>query len=460
MDPKKLQNRIEGRVIISTDAAYPKLRRDVVWPRNTPGRHPRLIVQVASQNDVIEAVKFARSAGMKVAVRGGGHSWVGFSLRDDSLLIDLGRLKQVSIDRGARTARIQPAITGQELNRMLEAEGMAFPVGHCGTVALSGFLLSGGIGWNFNAWDPSCFSIIAAKLAMADGDLVVASEQENPDLLWAIRGGGPGFFGVVTEYSLRLYGAPRAITTSNYYYSLEVIEEIGAWAGDVAPKLPKNVELTIIIAAAPPPIADQCQSGNGFACIVSATAFVDNAEESAATRKLLDSCPSATRCLLAERDLSTPISRLHEVGAISYPEGLRYLADTLWTKSSPGEVARALRENFMSASAKCTAFFGFVTGASHKPFPDAAYSMRADALLLCYAIWDQPEDDAASATWHRATIAALDQYAVGHYVGESDIIADPRRAERSYAKANWQRLQALRQQYDPDGLFHGHFAAN
>jgi FAD/FMN-containing dehydrogenase len=195
MDPKELQNQIEGSVTISTDAAYSQLRRDAVWPHNTPERYPRLIVQVASQNDIVQAVKFARSAGMKIAVRGGGHSWVGFSLRDDSLLIDLGRLNQASIDREARIARIQPAITSQQLNRVLEAEGLAFPVGHCGTVALSGFLLSGGIGWNFNALGPSCFSIEAANVVIADGNLVVASEQENSDLLWAIRGEGQVFLG-------------------------------------------------------------------------------------------------------------------------------------------------------------------------------------------------------------------------------------------------------------------------
>lgn len=359
MDPKELQNQIEGSVTISTDAAYSQLRRDAVWPHNTPGRYPRVIVQAASQNDIIQAVKFARDAGMKIAVRGGGHSWVGFSLRDDSLLIDLGRLNKVSIDREARIARIQPAITSQQLNRVLEAEGLAFPVGHCGTVALSGFLLSGGIGWNFNALGPSSFSIEAANVVIADGNLVAASEQENSDLLWAIRGGGRGFFGAVSEYSLRLYPAPRAITTSNYYYSLELIGEISAWAGDIAPKLPKNVELTVIVAAAPPPIADQCQSSNGFACIVSATVFVDHAEEAAALRKLLDSGPVATRCLQAERDLSAPISVLHEVGALSYPEGLGYLADTLWTDSSAGEVARTVREHFGRASAKCTAFLAF-----------------------------------------------------------------------------------------------------
>ena len=85
--------------------------------------------------------------------------------------------------------------------------------------------------------------------------------------------------------------------------------------------------------------------------------------------------------------------------------------------------------------------------------------MTAGTLLLCYAIWERPEDDAVNAAWHRGTIAALDSFAVGHYVGESDIVSDPVRAERSFARTNWQRLQALRRTYDPDALFHGHFSA-
>lgn len=267
---------------------------------------------------------------------------------------------------------------------------------------------------------------------------------------------GQGFFGVVTEYTLRLFAAPRAITTTIYYYPLELIEEVGVWAGSVARELPKEVELTIRIAAAHPSIANRCKSNGGFAFIVSATAFMDTSEDAAATLKLVDGCPSASRCLLVERKLPTPISVLDEIVAMSRPEG-RYLADTLWTNSSPREVLRTLREHFIRASSKSDAYFAFSTGAESSPFPDAAYSMRGDALVLCYARWERPEDDAANAAWHRATIAALDQYAVGHYVGESDIVADPRRAERSYAKEHWQRSQTLRQQYDPDGLFHEHF---
>src|SRR5713101_5312982 len=196
VDLKDLRSRVTGAITTSEDSHYERLRRSMVWHQLVPKRRPRIIVQAANENAVVEAVRFARSNGMKVAVRGGGHNWVGFSLRDDSLLIDLGRLKNVSIDREAHIAVIQPALTSRDFNRRLAAEGLAFPVGHCPSVPMGGFLLSGGIGWNFNAWGPSCISIETARVVIADGTLVVASEKENADLLWAVRGAGPGFFGV------------------------------------------------------------------------------------------------------------------------------------------------------------------------------------------------------------------------------------------------------------------------
>jgi FAD/FMN-containing dehydrogenase len=455
----ELRSRIEGGVMNSADISYESLRRAMVWNQLVPDRYPRIIVEAANENDVVEAVRFAHANRMKIAVRGGGHSWVGFSLRDDSLLIDLGRLNAATIDAEARLAIIQPAIRSRELNRLLAERQLAFPVGHCATVPMSGFLLNGALGWNFNAWGPGCFSIEAAKVVTADGNLVMASEQRNPDLLWAVRGAGPGFFGVVTEYSLRAYPAPRAITTSNYYYPLRCAGELGAWAGEVARRLPKNVELTILISPAPPPISDRCQSANGRACILSGTAFVDSTNEAASTLSILDSCPALRDCLLKEPNLPTPIDVLHDAGATFWPERHRYLADTLWT-NSPAKVLATSREHFMRApSSKSSGGFVFSTGKDRSPFPDGAYSMTGDALILCYAVWERPEDDAANAAWHRAMIAELDQYAVGHYVGESDIVADQRRAERSYSKTNWERLQKLRQKYDPEGLFHGHFGA-
>ncbi len=458
MDLRQLRNRVRGDVTTPADAGYESLRRSMVWNRLAPEQRPGAIVQAASEQDVVEAVRFARAARLKIALRGGGHSWVGFSLRDGTLLIDLGRLNSVSIDRDSQRAVIQPAVRGRELNRSLAAQGLAFPVGHCPTVPMSGFILNGALGWNFNEWGPGCFSVEAARVVTAAGDVVIASTEANPDLLWAIRGGGPGFFGVVTEYTLRLYPRPKAITTSSYYYPLEHVEEVGAWAGGAARNLPKRVELTIFVAAAPPPIADRCASQRGRACVVSGTAFAESAGEAASMLRPLDSCPAANACMLEERNLSTPIDALHDMGAMLWPEGHRYLADTLWTNSPPGEVLAASRDCLGSApSSKSFGVLVLSTG-ERAPLPDGAYSMAGDALALCYAVWERPEDDTANAAWHRATIVVLDRYAVGHYVGESDIAADPRRAERSYAWPNWERLQALRLKFDPDGLFVGHFA--
>src|SRR5688572_2788484 len=275
MDVKELQSRVEGTVTVATDAGYEDLRRSLVWNQLTPARYPQVVVQVASEQDVVEAIHYARTHDLKIAVRGGGHSWVGFPLRDGSLLIDLGRLRRAQINPGARKATIQPAINGRDLNRQLAGHGLAFPIGHCPSVPMSGFLLNGGLGWNSNAWGPACFCVEAARVVTADGTVRVADQNQNADLLWAIRGGGPGFFAVVTEYELTLYPAPQAITTSSYYYPLQQIETLGTWAASVASKLRKEVELSIFVAAAPPAIAERCASGNGFVAILSAVAFLD-----------------------------------------------------------------------------------------------------------------------------------------------------------------------------------------
>jgi FAD/FMN-containing dehydrogenase len=458
MQVKELQSRIEGNLTTRTDSGYENLRRQIIWNQLTPPRYPELIVQVASEHDVVEAVRFARTHRMKIAVRGGGHSWVGFPLRDGSLLIDLGRLSQVSIDAEARIAVVQPAVTGRELNSQLATHGLVFPVGHCATVPLSGFLLSGGLGWNFNRWGPACFSVEAANVVTADSGLVTANSEQHADLFWAIRGAGPGFFGVVTQYRLRLYPAPRAISTSTYFCPLERIEELGAYAARVATQLPRDVELTIFCAPAPPDLVERCRSSNGFVAILSATAFVDTESEAAAALAPLERCPVFHDCLHREVNRPTPMEALLDMSGLVWPERQRYLADTLWSDVSPTQPLATLRDCFLQTPSKqslAACVFSTGTEAAAASLPDAAFSMTARTLVLCYAIWERPEADGANAAWHRKTIAALDQFAVGHYVGESDILTDRARAERSFAPANWKRLESLRRIYDPDGFFPG-----
>jgi FAD/FMN-containing dehydrogenase len=281
--------------------------------------------------------------------------------------------------------------------------------------------------------------------------------QENSDLLWAIRGGGPGFFAVVTEYTLKVFPRPKSITASSYCYPLDRIEEVGEWAGSIARKLPRQVEFAIIIAAAPPSIADRCKSGNGFCCVVNAVAFADSPSAGASMLAALDTCPALGAWLHKELTVDTTLDALNDVQSAMLPERHRHLADTLWTNSAPGEMLAVSRDHFLRApSSKSSQIFLFSTGDS-APFPECCYSMTGDALLYCYAVWDRPEDDAANSAWHRKVIAAFDRYAVGHYVGESDIVANPSRAARSYSATNWRRLNTLRQKHDPEGLFLGHF---
>jgi FAD/FMN-containing dehydrogenase len=255
---------------------------------------------------------------------------------------------------------------------------------------------------------------------------------------------------------------PRAIATSSYYYPLQRIEEVGTWAASIARRLPKEVELTIYCTPSPPGLADRCRSSNGLVCNLRALAFFDTAREAIATLDVLDSCPVSDECLEKELHQFTTLDALIERGGVRWPEGHRYLVDTLWSNSPPLYLLAPLRNCLMRApSPKSLAVVVFPTSADIRdaPMPDAAFSMTAGMLVLCYAIWERPEDDAGNATWHRETMSALDSFATGHYVGEADIVADPARAERSFAKENWQRLQSLRLKYDPDDLFHGHFSA-
>jgi FAD/FMN-containing dehydrogenase len=292
----------------------------------------------------------------------------------------------------------------------------------------------------------------------ADGTILVASETENADLFWAVRGAGPGFFGVVAEYTLRLFPAPGAIITSTFYYPLELAAELGESASGIARQLPQPIELTISISAAPPAIADRCGTSKGWTCSLSATAFAETTGTAPSMLSALDGCALAAKRLFKTANLPTPIEMLHDMNAVTTPADHRYLTDTLWTDSSPANMLTAACERFLAApSSKSILLLSFATGAETLQLPDCAYSMGGEALLICSAMWERPEEDAANAAWHQATMAELDRYAVGHYVGESDIISDPGRAERSYSKTSWSRLKTLREKYDPDGLFHGFF---
>jgi FAD/FMN-containing dehydrogenase len=432
----------------------------MLWNALKPARFPEAIVSVTSEADVIAAVELARSRGLQVAVRAGGHSWVGSPLRDGTLLIDLSSLRELSIDEEARTAAVQPAVTSSRLAEALAVRGLAFPVGHCPSVGISGFVLSGGLGWNSGAWGPACMSLRAIDVVTPEGELVHADEEQNAELLWAARGAGPGFPGVVTRFHLSLQPLPRAITSSTYLYALSELEPVAKWASEVVNSLPPTVELTLLLAPAPP---EHEPGSDGRILIVAATAFEDSAEEAAAALAPLDGSPVLDRALARNTNEPTPFDALFRDFGGLWREGRRFASDNVWANADFTDILPRLHAQLLDAPSQESFAFAVVgpepaDDAPEEQLPDMAFSMVGRSFVSCYAIWEDAADDAANLRWIPSAMSELEPLAIGHYLAETDLTAAASRAERSFAQPNWDRLRELRRGIDPQGLFPSYLA--
>ena len=177
MRTETLQARLHGTVITALEPGHAGECDALVWNGRKPTRRAKIIVRAASADDVAEAVRFARENDLCVSPRGGGHQFSGVSTQAD-MVIDLGALDALKLDPEARTARVEPAVTNARMAAALERHGLAFPLGHCGSVPMSGYLLGGGVGWNSAEWGFACFSVTAVEVVLADGRRVTASVAE------------------------------------------------------------------------------------------------------------------------------------------------------------------------------------------------------------------------------------------------------------------------------------------
>ncbi|MFG2629581.1 FAD-binding oxidoreductase [Streptomyces sp. NPDC048473] len=454
MRDRELAREIEGELVQRGDSDYEALRAGMVWNGLKPERFPELIVRAASERDVPEAIGLARSRGLRIAVRAGGHSWCGSSVRSDGMLIDLSRLRRCDIDVASATATVQPGVTGSELAPELAKHGFSFPTGHCGSVAVGGYLLSGGLGWNSGALGPACRSVYEIEAVTADGETVRCNKDENPDLLWAARGAGPGFFAVVTRFRLRLHRLPGAIMSTTYAFPLADLEEVTNWATETAHELKPTVELSLVLATAAPPMTRTRPRPKVIT--VAATAFADSREQAVQTLGPLRNCPFADRALFREVDEPISPDSLYKASGDIWPADHRYAADTLWSQSDFGTLLSRLSEAVATAPSGNSLVLAPISPASHNEelLRDMAFSVLGSSYVVPYAIWDDPAEDDINARWLHEAMRAVEPLGTGHYIAEADLGAGPARAERSYTARDWRRLQSLRARYDPEGVFH------
>ena len=448
MTTTELKGLLRGEVIAREEARYAAARGDLLYNRRSPDRQPAFIVRARDVRDVQAVVRYAGANGLTVSPRGSGHNWSGIAMQD-GIVLDLSGLTDFVIDPVARTAEVGPALDNRTMAHKLAAHDLAFPLGHCGHVALSGYLLGGGLGWNSERWGLGCHGITSIDAVTADGELRRASETENPDGLWAARGGRTGVFGVVTRYRLALHPLPRAITTANSFYPLSRVSELQQAMLAAKARLPDFVEYSVVMIPAPPPLS----AAGSHVALATAAIFADTeAEVRSALEIIAATLPAGA---LHSENVPSSFEGLYDPFDQVLPAGKRYAVDSFWSAEPSDHYMTLFAEQLPKApSPLCMALSGIMPSRQTEPaqMPDTAFSMSGNGFGLIYAIWDDPAEDTAHVDWLRAASDALAHETVGRYVGEADL-ARPGWLRACYSPEAWVRLSKLRETWDPKGVF-------
>ena len=448
-DTARVYRSDEGFVLQLIEPLFNKLALD---------RSPDVIASPRSEVEVVNLIREASQQGWKVAVRSGGHSWIASSVRSGGLLLDMSAFNSISIDATTRTAKVGPAVRNAELVKALAAEGLAFPVGHCGTPGIGGFLLGGGIGLNWGHWKPACFSVRSVRVVMADGRLVVASELENSELLWLARGSGPGFPGVITEFEIECQTRPADTRVSSWLFDIDSLNQVTGWVVNASRNLPSNVVVGVSTFGPERPMLPPSEGVPSHLVGVTAIAYVDSEEEAREVLNALREGPGCSSVFQSEL-APVPFEMLNSAFDATYPENHHYLADTFWTPldvhGAMSTISELIREAPSGKSFVLAVMPGHGAAGQGLPDKEAAYSMDERTVILTYAIWKEAADDQSNRRWMKDVVAKLEPISKGHFLSEADLHVSPQRASRCFSQANWQRLIDLRRVFDPHGTFHG-----
>ncbi|HEY2601590.1 MAG TPA: FAD-binding oxidoreductase [Thermoleophilaceae bacterium] len=440
---------IQGNVFWQGDDGYEQARQDAVWNARKPQRFPEVIVQAVSEDDVVAAVRLARERGLRVKARSGGHSWSASSVREGALLIDLSRLTGISFDPDTGIAAVQPGGRGRELNSTLAEHGLFFPTGHCPTVGVGGYLLQGGWGWNSRALGPACVSVVGVDVVTAQGELIHADETQNNDFLWAARGAGPGYFGVITRFHLRAHPRAKSMLASYYVYPLELMDEVLRWSLEIADEMAPELESAIL--GSNPRNPDGSLVPGPTAISINAVAMTDSEEEARDALAILETCPVLDRARVRETAFPVTLDELYDGANSTEPEGFRWAVDNMWSDASPDELLPAVRELFETVPTEVSHIFWYPW--REQPIENAALSVWGKLYIAAFAGWTDPSEDERHVRWSTEQIRRLEPFSKGIQLADENLV---NRNARYLAPENELRLERLRAEHDPDGLFHSY----
>jgi FAD/FMN-containing dehydrogenase len=452
-----LSGQFSGQLLRSADAGFEDAAAGRIFNARRPSRRPAAVLRPADVADVAAGVRLASAEGLRVAVRAGGHSWAAWSLREDTLLIDLAAFTGMDYDERTGIVTAGPAVRGGlDLDPFLAARGRFFSGGHCPTVGLGGFLLQGGMGWNCRGWGWAAESVDAVQVVTADGDVAWCDETSNADLFWAARGSGPGFFGVVTAFRLRTRERYRELTQTTYVYPPSVAAEVLHWLHAARHDVPPSVEL-VAVGSTPPPdrLALPRELGHaGPALVVDGVSF----DGGPSSLRALDSCPVAGTALARKVAEPVTIGELRAEQVRANPEGHRYVVDNAYLAGPADSLIPAVAPAFTGLpTAKSFSLWFDLAHLPARPLPDMALSVQGDIYFATYVVGDSPVQDGSCRSWVSDTMSRLAPFSAGCYLGDSDFTV---RTDRFMSDAALDRFKRIRADRDPGGLFCGYDCAD
>jgi FAD/FMN-containing dehydrogenase len=445
-----LRAAMSGPVIGPADPNYDQVRR--VWNAGID-RRPAMIARCVSPADVAAAVSFAADQNLEIAVRGGAHSISGASVVDDGLMIDLSQLNQVNVNPQTMRARAGGGALLADLDAATQAHGLAVPAGIISHTGVGGLTVGGGMGWLTRQAGLSIDNLLSAQVVTADGQIQRAAADENPDLFWAIRGGG-GNFGVVTEFEFRLHEVGPIVQLGLLFWDLAQGQDVLRLAREIIATLPP--ELNIIVAGlnAPPApfVPEEHHFRPGYALLIagfgSAAVHAQTVTRIRQARPpLWDHITQIPYVALQQLNDEATAWGFHHYLKGTYLEDLsenaiEVIADHLPRKNSPlsGMLIYRLDQAYSEIGEDDTAFSG-------------GRSPRYAVFIL--ATCPTPEALTAERTWTRSFCEALRPHSQGFGMYVNAIAEfDDDRIRASYGPAKYQRLAKIKGKYDPQNLFH------
>ncbi|MDP9300738.1 MAG: FAD-binding oxidoreductase [Actinomycetota bacterium] len=442
----ELRTQVRGDVISSDDEAYEEARH--VYNAMID-RRPAMIVRPANVGDVIAAVNLARENELDLAIRGGGHSVPGFGTCDGGIVIDLSGMRGIRVDPATSTARAEGGATWGDFNAATYPFGLATTGGIISTTGVSGLTLGGGIGYLARGFGLSCDNLLSADVVTADGRFVVASERENEDLFWALRGGG-GNFGVVTSLEFRLHPV-KDIYGGPMFFELGEVENVLRTFREYIADAPEQLGAFPAFQVAPPlPFIPEDRHGDTFIAMVACWAGPLEEGENA-LKPFHDMAP-----VVAEHVGPMPYPVLNSAFDGLVPPGLQHYWKANFVKQLTDEAVAAHAVHGPDVPAvNSTVHIYPINGAAHRVAPDAtAFAYReANFATVIAGMWPEASQNEANIAWVRNYYEATAPLSeAGGYI--NFMSGDDQDRIKANYKGNYDRLVDVKRRYDRDNLFH------